>query len=77
MRRNVVSQIAHLSATARFRQTIAHGTQLMHQGVDLLLLPVHQRIELVQQVFGKARLDFKLNQAVFNSGWDVHALYWT
>lgn len=77
MRRDVVAQVAHLSATARFRQTITHGAQLMHQGVDLLLLPVHQRIELVQQVFGKARLDFKLNQAVFDSGWDVHALYWT
>jgi hypothetical protein len=32
---------------------------------------------LVEQVFGKARLDFQVDEAVFNRGWDFHALYWT
>ena len=77
MRWNFVTQVAYFSAPTRFGQAIAHLSQLLDQRVDLLLLAVHLRIQLVEQVFGKARLDFQVDEAVFNRGWDFHALYWT
>ena len=77
MRRNFIAQIAHLGTTARLRQAVAHLTQLLNQRINLLLLAVQLRIELVEQVFSKARLDFEVNQAIFDVGWNVHALYWT
>ena len=77
MGRDFVAQVAHFSAAARFGQAIPHLAQLLNQRVNLLLLAVHLCIELVQQVFGEASLDFQVNQAVFNRGRDVHGLYWT
>ena len=77
MRRDFIAQVAHLGTSTRFGQAIAHLAQLLKKRVDLLLLAIHLRIELVQQVFGKTGLDFQVNQAVFNRGGNVHGLYWT
>jgi len=77
MRRNFITQVAHLGAATRFGQTISHLAQLLDQRVNLLLLSVNLRIELVEQIFGEAGLDFQVDQAVFNRGGDVHGLYWT
>ena len=77
MRRDLVTQIAHLGATARFGQALTHLAQLLNERINLLLLSVHLRIELVEQVFGETGLDLQINQAVFNRGWNVHGLYWT
>ncbi len=77
MRRNFIAQIARLGAATRLGQAVAHLTQFLNQRVNLLLLAVHLRIELVEQVFCKAGLDFEVNQAIFDKGWNVHALYWT
>ena len=77
MRRDFIAQVAHFSAASRFGQAIAHLAQLLNQRIYLLLLAIHLRIELVEQVFGKAGLDFQVDQAVFNRGGDVHGLYWT
>ena len=77
MRRDFVTQIAHFSATAGLGQALTHLAQFLNQRINLLLLAVHLRIELVQQVFGETGLDLQINQAVFNRGWNVHSLYWT
>lgn len=77
MRRNFVAQVAYLSAPTRFGKSVAHLTQLLYQRVDLLLLAIHLRVELIEQVFGEARLDLQVDEAVFNRCWNVHALYWT
>ena len=77
MRRDFIAQITRLGTAPRLGQAVAHLTQLLNQRVNLLLLAVHLRIELVEQVFGKAGLDFEVDQAIFDVGWNVHALYWT
>ena len=77
MGRDFVAQIAHFSAATRFGQTVSHLAQLLDQRVNLLLLAVDLRIELVEQIFGEAGLDFQVDQAVFNRGGNVHGLYWT
>ena len=77
MRWNFVTDIAHLGPTARFGQAVTHLAQFVHQGVNLQLLAIDLCIELVQQIFGETGLDFEINQAVFNWGWNVHGLYWT
>ena len=77
MRRDFVAQVAHFGAATRLGQTVTHLAQLLNQRVDLLLLAVNLRTELVEQVFGEACLDFQVNQAVFNWGGNVHGLYWT
>ena len=63
MRRNFVPQVAYFSAPARFGQAIAHLSQLLNQRVDLHLLAVDLRVELIQQVFGKTCLDFQVDEA--------------
>ena len=77
MRRNFIAQIARLGTATRLGQALAHLTQLLNQRVNLLLLAVYLCIELVEQVFGEARLDFEVDQAIFDRGWNVHGLYWT
>ena len=77
MGRDLIAQIAHFGTTARLGQTVTHLAQLLNERVNLLLLAVHLRVELIEQIFGKARFDLQINQAVFNRGWNVHSLYWT
>lgn len=77
MRWNFVAQIAHFSATSRLGQAITHLAQLLNERINLLLLAINLRVELVQQVFGKTGLDFQVDQAIFNRGWNVHGPYWT
>jgi hypothetical protein len=77
MRRDFVAQVAQFGAATRLGQAVAHLPQLSNQRIDLLLLSVDLRIELVEQVFGKACLDLQVDQAVFNRGGNVHGLYWT
>ena len=72
MRRDLVAQIAHLSAAPCLWQALAHLAQLLNEGVDLLLLAIHLGVELVEQVFGETGLDFKVDQSVFNGERDVH-----
>ena len=77
MRRNFIAQIARLCTATRLGQAVAHLPQLLNQRINLLLLAIHLGIELVEQVFGKARLDFEVDQTIFNKGWNIHGLYWT
>ena len=77
MGRDFVAQIAHLGTPARFGQAVTHLAQFGDQRVNLLLLEIDLRVELVEQVFGETGLDFKVDQAVFDGRRDVHGLYWT
>ena len=45
---------------------LAQVTQLTDQLVNLLLLAHDDEVELIQQIFGEAGLDFKLGKAVVN-----------
>lgn len=45
---------------------LAQVTQLTDQLVNLLLLAHDNEVELIQQIFRKAGLDFKLGEAVVN-----------
>ena len=57
-------------AAARIKHLLAKPFDLAHQGVDLLLLANDDLIELFQQVFREAGLDFPLGQAaVGRVGW--------
>ena len=52
------------------------ATQLIdlgHQGVNALLLLVHQLVELLEQVFGITGFDFQRHQAFFCAGILGHA----
>jgi chemotaxis protein CheY-P-specific phosphatase CheC len=77
MGRDLVAQIAHFGTTARLGQAVTHLAQLLNERVNLLLLAIDLRIELVEQIFSEAGFDLEINQAVFNWGGNVHGLYWT
>jgi len=62
MRRQFVAQVA-LHGLAVFGLLPAKLGQLAQQGVNLLLLAKDGLVQLVQQVFGVAGLDFQLGQA--------------
>ncbi|SUV68943.1 Uncharacterised protein [Bordetella avium] len=59
MRRALVEQTAP-GAAAAIALLIAQMADLARHRLDLLLLLEYQQIEAIQQVFGKAQLDFQL-----------------
>lgn len=66
MRRDFVTQIAWLDRFGVGLHFPIKMAQLFLQQIDLLLLPEHGTIELLDQIFGQARLDFQLGQAIFH-----------
>ena len=66
MRRHVVTQAARrISAVAGHR--LPQCGDLANQQIDLLLLANHNRVELFEQVFGKAGLDLQRVEALLNT----------
>jgi hypothetical protein len=67
--------VARIAAArnAAFGGRLAQQRHLADQQVDLSLLPDDDLIESVEQVFGKAGLDFQLGQALFGKGVLWHA----
>ena len=65
MRRQVVAGPAE-HAAARLGYLLAQPLDVAHQRVDLLLLADDDLVELIQQVFVEAGLDFQLGQAVID-----------
>ena len=66
MRRHVVTQASRrISAAAGHR--LPQRCDLADQQIDLLLLTNHNRIELFEQVFGEAGLDFQRVEALLNA----------
>jgi len=66
MRRQLVAQVTQRSC-ALGGCLLAQPLQLLRESVNLVLLADDDLVEAVQQVFGKAGLDFQIGQAFFNS----------
>jgi hypothetical protein len=75
MRGDFVTQVAYLGATAAFGHAIAQLAQLGQQRIYLLLLAVHQGVELVERVFGIRRFHLQIDQTVFDGLGNVHLPY--
>ena len=72
MRWQVVAQIAR-HANALAWGGLSKVADLSNQRVDLLLLADDDLVQLIQQVFGEAGFDLKINQALFGVVGVFHA----
>ena len=68
------AQVAgHVDCCVRGR--LPQVSQLAHQHVDLLLLAHDDLVQLIQQVFGEAGLDFQIGQALVDVVCVFHAAF--
>jgi len=73
VRRQLIAQIAHAMRCIRICwRLLTQLGYLANQLVYLLLLQKNRLIELIQQIIGKAGLDFELGQAPFGIGRIFH-----
>ena len=69
----VIAQAAPCGLCAVCRR-LPQRSHLAQQQVNLLLLARNDSIQLLNQVFGVSRLDFKISQALICVFWICHAL---
>jgi len=73
VRRQLVARVARACGTGTgIGALLPQQRDLANQSVDLFLLPVDRQVQLVQQVFGEARLDLEFGQPALGVLQGVH-----
>ena len=73
MRRQIVGSAAQRRGIG-FEALLAQLQQLMHERVNLLLLPDDDLVEFIKQIFREAGFDFQVGESLVGGVRVVHAL---